>query len=237
MTRVPSTRREVRPSGESDREEGGKAGTAETQKPASSRPDSSALRRIDDAHEFGGSETIIVRQGELFPASAPPDHANSDVTAPPPKPRTEKTTRLEPPQAENEPLTDRSAEPNPDRAPEQVLRHEPAQATAQDTIQHDTVVQDAIQQDGMRLVLNIADPELQDALRQFDTTAERNDYAITALKIGAAALKVASGRLDAETIRNESRHLLSQVSQQLESHSRTVHDRRQHATAGILRSR
>ena len=79
--------------------------------------------------------------------------------------------------------------------------------------------------DGYQLTIRVTDGEVVAALRSLPNDAARNDYAQSALKIGVAALQVATGRLDAEVIQRESAFLLKSVSQQLEQHSREVHTR------------
>ncbi len=77
----------------------------------------------------------------------------------------------------------------------------------------------------LHLELWVEDLEVIDALRQFQHEADRQAYASTALKIGVAALKVASGRLDTDLIQRESASLIQAVSHQLQQHTQHVHDR------------
>ena len=53
------------------------------------------------------------------------------------------------------------------------------------------------------LELNITDPELIAELEQFAEPAERDEFALKALKIGVLALKQARGQIDADMVRRE----------------------------------
>ena len=55
----------------------------------------------------------------------------------------------------------------------------------------------------MELSLYITDTELQNALSEYRDDRERHDFAVSALKIGAIALRQAQGRIDAEEVRRE----------------------------------
>ena len=66
------------------------------------------------------------------------------------------------------------------------------------------------------LVVAIHDQEVIEALAQYDDDGERQAFAAAALKVGVTAMKVASGRLDADLIQRESAHLLRQVGSRLE---------------------
>ena len=74
------------------------------------------------------------------------------------------------------------------------------------------------------LVVAIHDQEVIEALAQYDDDGERQAFAAAALKVGVTAMKVASGRLDADLIQRESAHLLRQVGSRLEQHSVQVND-------------
>ena len=51
----------------------------------------------------------------------------------------------------------------------------------------------------MELNLQVSDPELVEALSEREEGSERHDFAVSALKIGAIALRQAQGRIDADT--------------------------------------
>ncbi|MGZ5139673.1 MAG: hypothetical protein ACXWCX_17900 [Burkholderiales bacterium] len=53
---------------------------------------------------------------------------------------------------------------------------------------------------------------------------QRDQYALTALRIGVLALKQAQGRLDADVIRGEGERLLATLDERLTSHQRSVQD-------------
>ena len=75
-----------------------------------------------------------------------------------------------------------------------------------------------------RLEITIDDPLLVPELLAYAPGPERNQYALTALRIGVLALKQAQGRLDADVIRNEGDRLLQTLEQRLVHHQHTVHD-------------
>ena len=78
--------------------------------------------------------------------------------------------------------------------------------------------------DNYELTLILHDREVIEALEQYDDARDREAFACAALKVGVAAMKVASGRLDADLIQRESAHLLRQVGQRLEQHSQHVNE-------------
>ena len=75
-----------------------------------------------------------------------------------------------------------------------------------------------------RLELAVGDAMLVAELLAYPAGPERDQYALTALKIGVLALKQAQGRLDADVIRGEGERLLALMEDRLASHQRTVHD-------------
>jgi hypothetical protein len=79
--------------------------------------------------------------------------------------------------------------------------------------------------DRMTLRLDIEDREVIEALKRHEHPAQRQQFALAALKVGVAALQVASGRLDADLLQRESANLLQAVNQQLRQHTEHVHDR------------
>lgn len=62
---------------------------------------------------------------------------------------------------------------------------------------------------GLRLMLDILDPESVDALSSLPEGRVRNDFARQALRIGIIALRQAQGRVDAEAVRNEGERLIT----------------------------
>lgn len=77
----------------------------------------------------------------------------------------------------------------------------------------------------MRLVLEVSDREIVEALQRQATPEAQHAFALAALKIGVAALQVAQGRLDADVIQRESSRLLEAVSHRLQQHASQVNDR------------
>ena len=75
-----------------------------------------------------------------------------------------------------------------------------------------------------RLTLIIDDPLIVPELLAHEAGPQRDEFAITALRIGVLALKQAQGRLDADVIRGESDRLLDMLEQRLGSHQRTVQE-------------
>ena len=82
-----------------------------------------------------------------------------------------------------------------------------------------------------RLELLVDDPLIVAELLAFPPGAERDEYALTALRIGVLALKQAQGRLDADVIRNEGDRLLAALEERLFNHQRSV----QEQVTGTLR--
>lgn len=78
------------------------------------------------------------------------------------------------------------------------------------------------------LRLDVTDREVIEALCDFPDDEQRNEFALTALKIGVASLKVATGRIDADLIQRESSRLLQSVGSELQQHTKSVHDRVNH---------
>jgi len=75
-----------------------------------------------------------------------------------------------------------------------------------------------------RLNLLIDDPLIVPELLAHPGGRDRDEYALTALRIGVLALKQAQGRLDADAMRSESDRLLGLLEERLGSHQRTVQD-------------
>ena len=74
----------------------------------------------------------------------------------------------------------------------------------------------------LELLLRVADPELVAALAAHPAGRAREQFALTALRIGVLALRQAEGRLDADVVRDEGEHLLAALGQQLAEHQRTA---------------
>jgi hypothetical protein len=75
-----------------------------------------------------------------------------------------------------------------------------------------------------RLDLWVDDTLIVSELLAHAAGADRDGYAMTALRIGVLALKQAQGRLDADVIRSESDRLLAMLEERLTHHQRSVHD-------------
>lgn len=71
---------------------------------------------------------------------------------------------------------------------------------------------------GVLLELNVTDPEVVAELSCRREGRERDDYAISALRLGVLALRQARGQLDADTLRQEGTDLLNQVRLALTAH-------------------
>ena len=72
------------------------------------------------------------------------------------------------------------------------------------------------------LELTIADPDLCADLEERIEGDERNEFAVTAMKIGALALRQAQGRIDAERVRAEGDRLIENMGRALDEHQRSV---------------
>jgi hypothetical protein len=75
------------------------------------------------------------------------------------------------------------------------------------------------------LQLHIKDREVIEALHDHPEGPARQEFALTALKIGVSALRLASGRLDADLIQREGAQLLRSLGEQLQQHTQAVHER------------
>jgi Restriction endonuclease len=71
----------------------------------------------------------------------------------------------------------------------------------------------------LRLVLNVADPEVVDELERRTEPTERDAFARQALRIGVLALRQASGALDAQSIQRETDRMLASVRETLTAHT------------------
>lgn len=70
----------------------------------------------------------------------------------------------------------------------------------------------------LRLELDVADPEVAAALRALPAGRQRERFALTALRIGVAALHNARGEVDADAVRSESERWLEQMRAALARH-------------------
>ena len=70
----------------------------------------------------------------------------------------------------------------------------------------------------MELNLRVSDPELVEALSEREEGSERHEFAVSALKIGAIALRQAQGNIDADSIRKEGIRIVENVENRLENH-------------------
>jgi hypothetical protein len=78
--------------------------------------------------------------------------------------------------------------------------------------------------DSVQLNLHIEDPQLVAELLAYREGAQRDDFALTALRIGILALKQAQGRIDADVVKNEGDKLLAAIEFKLGKHQETVQD-------------
>lgn len=75
------------------------------------------------------------------------------------------------------------------------------------------------------LELNITDTEIIAELEQFADHAERDEFALKALKIGVLALKQARGQIDADMVRREGERLMVDLKNRLEKHEELLNER------------
>src|SRR3989442_3801854 len=71
----------------------------------------------------------------------------------------------------------------------------------------------------MKLHLEVTDPEVVKELSKFDEGPDRDDYAVSAIRLGVLALRQARGEIDAGAIRREGERLASDVEQELQAHA------------------
>lgn len=76
--------------------------------------------------------------------------------------------------------------------------------------------------DVMELHLRISDSELLGELNMYSEGEERNEFAISAMKIGAIALRQAQGRIDADTVRHEGERFIKDMGHAIEKHQTEV---------------
>lgn len=75
------------------------------------------------------------------------------------------------------------------------------------------------------LELNITDSEIIAELEQFADEAERDEFAMKALKIGVLALKQARGQIDADMVRREGERLMVDLKNRLDQHEQLLNER------------
>ena len=72
------------------------------------------------------------------------------------------------------------------------------------------------------LQLTVRDPQTIEALDSYAEGEPRDEFALTALQIGVAALRQARGRVDADAVRRESERMLADLKTQLQAHATDV---------------
>jgi len=82
------------------------------------------------------------------------------------------------------------------------------------------------------LHLSVTDPEVAAALAEAGDGRERQELALTALRIGILSLKAARGTVDGSAIRQQSEHLLSTLDERFNAHRQVLDE----ALGGTLRS-
>jgi hypothetical protein len=76
----------------------------------------------------------------------------------------------------------------------------------------------------LELILNVTDRETIDELASY-CEAEREQFALQALRIGVLALRQARGRIDADLIQRETQRMLSSLEGRLSAHSMQIHEK------------
>ena len=74
----------------------------------------------------------------------------------------------------------------------------------------------------LELNLHVSDSETYEALSEYEDERERNDFAVSALRIGVIALLQAQGRIDADRVRQEGERFISKLSYDLSTHQKEV---------------
>ncbi len=77
----------------------------------------------------------------------------------------------------------------------------------------------------MELCLHITDSDLCDELSGYQEGTERDNFALSALKIGVTALRQAQGRIDAEQIHQAGDTIIQKMAHALDQHQRDVTDK------------
>lgn len=87
------------------------------------------------------------------------------------------------------------------------------------TSRNGTAVKDAA---AMELHLRISDSDLVAELSAYEEGGDREEFAMSALKIGTIALRQAQGRIDADTVRHEGKLFIQNMGNALEKHQNEV---------------
>lgn len=87
------------------------------------------------------------------------------------------------------------------------------------TSRNGTAVNDAA---AIELHLRISDSDLVAELSAYEEGKDREEFAISALKIGTIALRQAQGRIDADTVRDEGKRFIESMSRALDKHQNEV---------------
>jgi len=77
----------------------------------------------------------------------------------------------------------------------------------------------------VHLDLKVVDPDTIRALERYADEAQRNEFALEALKVGVLALRHVAGALDTDFIQGETTRLLESLRRQLDEHSRLAQER------------
>jgi hypothetical protein len=77
----------------------------------------------------------------------------------------------------------------------------------------------------IELALDVTDAEVVAELRRFPEGVERDRHALAALRVGILALRVASGQLDASSIREAGHAIVSEVRELLSTRATELHER------------
>lgn len=91
---------------------------------------------------------------------------------------------------------------------------------------------EVITSEPMYLHLSITDPEVVQSLTEIGESRERQELALTALRIGILSLKAARGTVDGATVRSEGERLLVTLEERLSSHRQVLDE----ALGGTLRA-
>ena len=84
------------------------------------------------------------------------------------------------------------------------------------------------------LELTVSDRETIEQLCAFEDGSAREEYALSALRIGVLALKQAAGEIDAEAVKREADRMLGDLRRQLGEHSLEVRTGREMARTNQL---
>ena len=85
-----------------------------------------------------------------------------------------------------------------------------------------TAVSGEVLTEPLYLHLSITDPEVTQALTEAGEGRDRQEFALTALRIGILSLKAARGTVDGATVRSEGERLLVTLEERLSSHRQVL---------------